>query len=188
MTFSLVVAGDLDIFDEDSFKINLAASLEEAVTVDDILLILTAASVNVEAKIKAPADPTLKAKALSSLQSVTKDPDAASKALGVKVEAIATTPVIATMVLSEDETVKLAAGRSSNVGAIVGGAVSGTIGVLLLIALLRCLKKRGSTNKKENDMAKTLADKMSNKAATKEKSKVGADTPQSTKKHVSLAA
>ena len=83
ITFSLVVAGDLDTFDEAAFKINLAASLEGAVTVEDILLILTAASVNVEAKIKAPADPTLKAKTLSSLQSVANDPAAASAALSV---------------------------------------------------------------------------------------------------------
>lgn len=143
ITFSLVVAGDLDTFDEAAFKINLAASLEGAVTVEDILLILTAASVNVEAKIKAPADPTLKAKTLSSLQSVANDPAAASAALGVKVEAIATAPVVATVVMSEDEMDKLAAGRSSNIGAIVGGAVGGTIGVLLLIAFLWFFKKRG---------------------------------------------
>ena len=61
----------------------------------------------------------------------------------MKVEAIATAPVVATVVMSEDEMDKLAAGRSSNIGAIVGGAVGGTIGVLLLIAFLWFFKKRG---------------------------------------------
>ena len=64
---SFVFVGTVESFDQDSFKANLAKQLE-GVDPDDINLIITAASISVEAVIRAPADATKQAEVLAKLK------------------------------------------------------------------------------------------------------------------------
>lgn len=94
--FKVVVAGTIETFDQNAFKANLAKELE-GVDTDDIDLRVTAASISVEATIRAPADSAKQTKVLDKLTKIMADPAAASAALGITVEKIETKPAVATV-------------------------------------------------------------------------------------------
>ena len=132
ITLALIVEGDVATFDKVKFKLVLADSLGGAVKPTDIVVTVTAASINVKAKIITPSDPTVKAATLSSLKAITADPAAASAALGVTVEKIPTAPAVVTLVMSENDMNELSVG-SFNAVPIIGGSLSGALIALLVL-------------------------------------------------------
>jgi len=90
---SFTVAGTVDSFDatqQDSFKTNLATALTSskgAVTKEQISLVVSSASINIEATIQV-FSPSLKTEVTSQLTNVLSDPAVASSALGVSVTAV----------------------------------------------------------------------------------------------------
>ena len=147
ISFALIIAGTVEDFDELAF-INLLAE-ELGVEEEDIFVFLSAASLSVTAQVKAPADPSKRATALSSMQTITSNPAAATAALGIKVEAIAVPPMLETVVASGKETNSSSAGAKGMFAARVqtgmsAGAVAGIIigtmfGILLLGSGVACV-------------------------------------------------
>ena len=147
ISFALIIAGTVEDFDELAF-INLLAE-ELGVEEEDIFVFISAASLSVTAQVKAPAEPSKRAAALSSMQTITSNPAAATAVLGVKVEAIATPPMLETVVASGKETNSSSAVAKTSVGAPVqtglsAGAVAGIVigtmfGILLLGSGVACV-------------------------------------------------
>lgn len=144
LTFALVVAGDVETFDQVAFKANLAKEMGNGVVAADIVLIVTAASVTVVAEVRAPADATAKAAAFTKLRAIASDPATASSALGVTVERITSAPVASKVVESAD---RQGAQGGGGTLAVVLGAVGAVVAICLIGGLVlkyRTCKRKSS--------------------------------------------
>ena len=135
-----MAAGTVEDYAEGSARavsIKAKLAVEAGVAATAVTLLVTAASVNIEATIAVPtaaAATTAKDKVAAKLSSA----EAASSFLGVQVTSAAT---VSSGVGGGGEAAK---GEDPNTGVIIGGAVGGVVAVIGVMAVIymKCVKKR----------------------------------------------